>query len=45
MLKNLEEGSRNVPDITRDTKNGIYKIIEGVDDINWVVKSMQKSIL
>jgi len=45
MLKNLEEGSRNVPNITRDTKNGIYKIIEGLDDINRVVKSMQKSIL
>ena len=45
MLKNLEKGSRNVPDITRSTKNGIHKIIEGVDDINRVVKSMHKSIL
>jgi len=42
---NLEKGSRDVPDVIRTTKRGIQEIRDGVDEINRVVKALEKSPL
>ena len=45
ILKNIENGSRDVPRITSTTKEGIAEIREGVTNIDKVVQSLQKNIL
>lgn len=42
---NLEKGSRDVPDVIRTTKRGLQEIRDGVDEINRVVKALEKSPL
>nr|MCU0555525.1 hypothetical protein [Syntrophales bacterium] len=42
---NLEKGSRDVPAVIRTTKRGIQEIRDGVDEINRVVKSLEKNPL
>lgn len=42
---NLERGSREVPAVIRTTKHGIQAIRHGVDEINRVVKSLEKNPL
>lgn len=41
----LEKGSRDVPAVIRTTKRGIQEIRDGVDEINRVVKSLEKNPL
>jgi phospholipid/cholesterol/gamma-HCH transport system substrate-binding protein len=42
---NLEKGSRDVPAVIRTTKRGIQEIRDGVDEINRVVKALEKNPL
>ncbi|HQM90466.1 MAG TPA: MlaD family protein [Syntrophales bacterium] len=42
---NLEKGSRDVPAVIRATQRGIREIRDGVDEINRVVKSLEKNPL
>ncbi len=44
-LKNIEEGSYDVPKITKSTKRGVQEIRDGVEEIDKAVKSVQKSFL
>ncbi len=44
-IKNIEEGSYDVPKITRSTKRGVQEIRDGVEEIDKAVKSVQKSFL
>ncbi len=45
ILKNIKQGSTNVPKISSTFKDGIEEIRMGVEEINRVVDSMQKSVL
>ncbi|MBW1899339.1 MAG: hypothetical protein JRI61_09800 [Deltaproteobacteria bacterium] len=45
VISNIEEGSRDVPEITRNTKMGIQEIREGVKRIDSVVQAAEKNIL
>ena len=45
ILVNTEKGSRDVPAVTKSTKHGIREIREGVEEIDKVVQSAQKSFL
>ncbi len=45
MIKQVEEESHNIPEITRSVKNGIQEIRDGVDEIDKVVRSLQKNFL
>ena len=42
---NLEKGSRDVPALIRATQRGIREVRDGVDEINRVVKSLEKNPL
>ena len=45
ILVNIETGSRDVPVVTKSTKHGIREIRDGVEEIDKVVQSAQKSFL
>ena len=45
ILVNIEKGSRDVPAVTKSTKHGIREIREGVEEVDKVVQSVQKSFL
>lgn len=45
VLSNVEEGSRDVPEITGTAKQGIKEIREGVQNIDKIVQSLQKNII
>lgn len=45
ILSNIEEGSRDVPAITKTTRLGIREIRDGVEEIDKVVQSAQKNVL
>lgn len=45
ILENVEEGSRDVPPVTKSTKEGIHEIRSAVKNIDEVVQSLQKNIL
>jgi len=45
ILKEVEEGSHDIPEVTRSTKRGINEIRDGVENIDKVVKSLQKNFL
>ncbi len=44
-LSNVEKGSRDFPEITGNTKQGIKEIREGVENIDKIVQSLQKNII
>jgi phospholipid/cholesterol/gamma-HCH transport system substrate-binding protein len=44
-IMNIEEGSYDVPKITKSTKRGVREIRDGVEEIDKTVKSVQKSFL
>lgn len=45
ILKEMEEGSRDIPEVTRSTKRGVNEIRDGVENIDKVVESLKKNIL
>ncbi len=45
ILTNIEKGSHDVPAVTKTTKHGIREIRDGVEEIDKVVQSVQKSFL
>ena len=45
ILANMEKGSQDVPIVTKSTKQGIREIRDGVEEIDKVVRSAQKSFL
>jgi phospholipid/cholesterol/gamma-HCH transport system substrate-binding protein len=45
ITSNLEKGSREVPTVVRTTKRGIHEIREGIDEINRLVKALEKNPL
>ncbi len=45
IMNNVQEASFDVPKITQSTREGIKDIKGGVDDMNRIVKSLQKNIL
>jgi len=45
ILANMEKGSRDVPRVTATAKEGIREIREGVENIDRVVKSLQRNII
>ncbi len=45
IMSNLEKGSRDVPEITRNTKTGIGEIRDGVERIDRVFKALQQNVL
>ncbi len=45
ILKEVEEGSHDIPEVTQSTKRGINEIRDGVENIDKVVESLQKNIL
>lgn len=45
ILVNLEKGSHDIPRVTRTAAHGIHEIRDGVDNIDKVVKSLQKNFL
>jgi phospholipid/cholesterol/gamma-HCH transport system substrate-binding protein len=45
ILDNMKTGSEDVPHITQSTKDGIREIRRGVENIDMVVKSLQKNYL
>jgi phospholipid/cholesterol/gamma-HCH transport system substrate-binding protein len=45
ILVNIEKGSRDVPAVTKSTKHGIREIRDGVEEVDKVVQSAQKSFL
>lgn len=45
IIQNVKTGSYNVPRISTSFRNGVDEIREGVEEINRVVDSMQKSFL
>ena len=45
ILKEVEEGSSDIPKVTESTKRGINEIRDGVENIDKVVQSLQKNIL
>jgi len=42
---NLEQGSRDVPAVIRTTKRSVQEIRDGVNEINRVVKALEKNYL
>ncbi len=45
ILTNIEQGSQDFPVVTKSTKQGIREIRDGVEEIDKVVQSVQKSFL
>ncbi len=45
ILKEVEEGSSDIPKVTESTKRGVNEIRNGVENIDKVVQSLQKNIL
>jgi phospholipid/cholesterol/gamma-HCH transport system substrate-binding protein len=45
ILTNIETGSHDVPAVTKTTKHGIREIRDGVEEVDKVVQSVQKSFL
>ena len=45
ILINIKKGSQDVPIVTKSTKHGIREIRDGVEEVDKVVQSMQKSFL
>jgi phospholipid/cholesterol/gamma-HCH transport system substrate-binding protein len=45
ILTNIEKGSHDVPAVTKTTKHGIREIRRGVEEVDKVVQSVQKSFL
>jgi len=45
VLKEVEEGSHDIPEVTRSTKRGINEIRDGVENIDKVVDSLKKNFL
>jgi phospholipid/cholesterol/gamma-HCH transport system substrate-binding protein len=45
ILDNIKTGSEDVPQITQSTKEGIREIRRGVENIDAVIKSLQKNVL
>jgi len=45
ILANIEKGSQDVPAVTKTTKHGIREIRDGVEEVDKVVQSVQKSFL
>lgn len=45
ILANIEKGSQDVPALTKTTKHGIREIRDGVEEVDKVVQSVQKSFL
>ncbi len=45
ILANIEQGSQDVPKVTKTTKHGIQEIRDGVEEVDKVVQSVQKSFL
>lgn len=44
IIDNIEKGSRDIPEITRTTRRGIEEIRRGVERIDIVFKTLQKTI-
>ncbi|MBW1743950.1 MAG: MCE family protein [Deltaproteobacteria bacterium] len=45
ILTNIEKGSKDVPAVTQTTKEGIREVRDGVEEVDKVVQSIQKSFL
>jgi phospholipid/cholesterol/gamma-HCH transport system substrate-binding protein len=45
ILTNIEKGSKDVPAVTQTTKEGIREVRDGVEEVDKVVQSVQKSFL
>jgi len=45
ILTNIEQGSQDVPVVTKSTKQGIREIRDSVEEVDKVVQSVQKSFL
>ncbi len=45
ILANIEKGSQDVPALTKTTKHGIREIRDGMEEVDKVVQSVQKSFL
>jgi len=45
ILTNIEQGSEDFPVVTKSTKQGVREIRDGVEEIDKVVQSVQKSFL
>jgi len=45
ILTNIEKGSKDVPALTQTTKEGIREVRDGVEEVDKVVQSVQKSFL
>ena len=45
IVTNIEKGSRDVPTVTKSTKHGIREMRDGLEEIDKVVQSAQKSFL
>ncbi len=45
ILTNIEQGSRDVPTVTKTTRQGIREIRDGVEEANKVIESLQKNFL
>lgn len=45
ILENLEQGSQEIPQVTASARDGIREIREGVENIDRVVKSLQRNII
>ena len=45
ILKEVEDGSTDIPEVTESTKRGVREIRDGVENIDKVVQSLQKNIL
>jgi phospholipid/cholesterol/gamma-HCH transport system substrate-binding protein len=45
ILENLEQGSQDIPRVTATARDGIREIREGVENIDRVVKSLQRNVI
>jgi phospholipid/cholesterol/gamma-HCH transport system substrate-binding protein len=45
ILENLKQGSQEIPQVTATARDGIREIREGVENIDRVVKSLQRNII
>jgi len=45
ILVNIEKGSQDLPVVTKTTKHGIREIRDGVEEVDKIVQSVQKSFL
>lgn len=45
IMNNAEEGSHDIPHITRSARHGIQEIRDGVENIDQVVQSLQQNVL